>query len=225
MVEQRKREIAFKLRIGDILAGTPIVEEAQVLEKAEMPNETFQSNAPRERFRFLELKDKKIVRVNVIANVVEVYHSDGEKKYASVTVDDSTGQIRLKAFGDSVDLFKDLTGGDSIVVIGVLRIYNGEIYISPEIIKKVDTRYLLIRKMEIEGPEARIVLSSKKEELNTREKVISMIKKGDNEGADVENIIMSITDSNPEEINSEITRLLEDGLVYEPRPGKVRWLG
>jgi len=31
--------------------------------------------------------------------------------------------------------------------------------------------------------------------------------------------------SDPNEINSEIKKLLEDGIAYEPRPGKLRYLG
>ena len=29
----------------------------------------------------------------------------------------------------------------------------------------------------------------------------------------------------PENINQEITKLLEEGIIYEPRPGRVRYLG
>ena len=62
MTEQQfKRNIAYKLRIGDILMGKPIINQ--------------------EKFQFLELGNKKIVRVNVIGNIVDRYQSEGEKKY------------------------------------------------------------------------------------------------------------------------------------------------
>ena len=48
-----KRNIAFKQRIGDLLIGKPVMDE--------------------ERFQFLELGNKKIVRVNVIGNIVDKY--------------------------------------------------------------------------------------------------------------------------------------------------------
>ena len=43
-------------------------------------------------------------------------------------------------------------------------------------------------------------------------------------GIDVDKIIMN-TEASPDLINSEIKKLLEDGLVYEPRPGRLRYLG
>ena len=38
-------------------------------------------------------------------------------------------------------------------------------------------------------------------------------------------IILKVKSASPESINAEIMKLLEDGMIYEPRPGKVRWLG
>ena len=64
--QQFKRNIAFKYRIGDLIIGKPIFDE--------------------ERFSFLELGDKKIVRVNVIGNVVDKYEAEGEKKYIFLTI-------------------------------------------------------------------------------------------------------------------------------------------
>ena len=52
-----KRNIAYKFRIGDLLIGRPIM------------------NA--EKFQFLELGNKKVIRVNVIGNIVDKYESEG----------------------------------------------------------------------------------------------------------------------------------------------------
>ena len=76
MTEQFKRNIAYKFRIGDILIGKPITDG--------------------EKFSFLELGDKKIIRVNIIGNIVDKYESAGEKKYIFFTLDDGSGQIRIK---------------------------------------------------------------------------------------------------------------------------------
>ena len=229
MAEIKKREVAYKLRIGDILMGTPIVEDAQVLEKPEGANETFSSTAPKERFRFLELGDKKIVRVNLVANIVDKYVSEGEKKYGTITIDDATGQLRVKVFGEDTEKFKDLTQGDTLILIGVLRSYNREIYLLPEIIKKTDPRYLLIRKLELEGKKSTTPTQNSQkieEKKSLREEIIDIIKtNSDPTGTSTEEIILKITNSSPEIINAEIIRLLEDGIIYEPRPGKVRYLG
>ena len=65
--------------------------------------------------------DKKIVRVNILANCVDKYIQDGEKKYASLTVDDASGQIRLKNFGDDISVLKDIMQGDTLQIIGNVR--------------------------------------------------------------------------------------------------------
>jgi len=233
MAEFRKRETAYKLRIGDILSGTPIVEDIPQ-DAAPNPNETITSQATtKERFRFLELGDKKIIRVNIIANVVDKFDSGSEKRYSTITVDDATGQIRVKAFGDGVDMITSLSHGDTIIVIGVLRSYGGEVYISPEIVKKADPRYLLVRKLELDGKAAKRTLTQEpsgipgqEKVMTTKDQIIEIIKSaGDSSGVSTEEIILKVKSANPEVINSEIIRLIEDGMIYEPRPGRVRWLG
>ena len=132
--QQFKRNTAYKFRIGDILVGKPVMNG--------------------ERFAFLELGDKKIVRVNIIGNIVDRYESLGETKYISLTIDDGSGQVRLKVFGDDTERFKKFFQGQTVVVIGVLRHWNDELYISPEVIREMDTKYLLIRKLETEKEKA-----------------------------------------------------------------------
>lgn len=227
MPEIRKRETAYKLRIGDLLRGTPIIEDIP----QENPVEGESTNQPaRERFRFLELGDKRIIRVNIIANVIDRYSSEGEKHWASVTIDDASGQIKIKAFGDDSNKLEGLSEGDTIAVIGVLRSYNQELYISPEIIKKYDPRYLLVRKLELDKTNKdNKSLSNTLEpgrKLDLRDEIIELIKNSeDSSGIGTSDIILKVKTSSPEMINSEIIKLIEDGIIYEPRPGKVRWLG
>jgi RPA family protein len=224
-MEQRKRETAYKLKIGDILNGTPIVED--IPQEASPDPTQAQNTVVKERFRFLEIGEKKIMRINIIANVIDKYSSEGEKKYAAVTIDDASGQIRLKVFGEDVAMLQDLSQGDTIAVIGVLRSYNRELYVLPEIVKKVDPRYLLVRKLELEGKKADKKTEATQEKvLEIRDQIIELIKSNaDSGGISTEDIILKIKSVTPETINSEIIKLLEDGMIYEPRPGKVRWLG
>jgi len=227
MVEFKKRETAHKLKIGDLLAGTPIVEDIPQDPNAD-PNTVNSSTMTKERFRFLELGNKHIVRVNIIANVIDKYVSEGDKKYVTLTVDDASGQIRLKAFGEDALKIAEFAQGDTLLIFGVLRSYNGELYISPEITKKTDTRYLLVRKLELEKNDSPPIQNSttKTETLNVKEQIIQLVKASQiSDGVSTEEIILKITNANPETINNEIIRLLEDGVVYEPRPGKIRYLG
>lgn len=200
--EPRKRNVAHKLRIGDVLKAKPIINEG--------------------KFLFLELGDKKISRVNFIANVIEKYFNDGEKKYASITIDDASGQIRLKSFGEDIEVLRDLTQGDTLQIIGLAREYNGEIYILPEIVKKVDPKWLLVRKLEIQNSRKDLPLPSN---APLRDIILDKIKKSEEQGGvEVENLIMD-TETSPDLINSEVKKLIEEGRVYEPRPGVLRYLG
>jgi RPA family protein len=202
-----KRNIAYKLRIGDILMGKPIIDG--------------------EKFSFLELGDKKIIRVNIIGNIVDRYQSEGESKYISLTLDDGSGQMRLKIFGDNVEKFKDIIQGQTILVIGVLRSFNNETYISPEIIKEMDPKYLLVRKLENEKNRSQNMPKLEQNQMSAiKDQILQIIKESENDGGiEIEKIIMNLRENSPEIINQEIKKLLEGGIIFEPRPGKVRWLG
>jgi len=199
-----KRHVAFKLRIGDIISGKPVMDG--------------------ERFKHLETLNKQVVRVNLIANIVDKFIQEAEdKKYASLTLDDASGQIRLKAFGDDIEKFVPLNQGDTILVIGLLRMWNNEIYISPEIIRKKEPSFLLLRKIEMES--SQVKMPSKEEILALRDKLLTIIKNAEKDGGiNKETLILELKES-PETINSEIKKLLEDGIIYEPRPGRIRYLG
>src|SRR3972149_107004 len=212
MAEQQfKRNTAYKFRIGDILIGKPVTNSA----------------AEGERFAFLELGDKKIVRVNVIGNIVEKYESLGETKFLSFTVDDGSGQIRLKVFGDDTERFKNFYQGLTIVVVGVLRHWNQELYISPEVMREMNPKYLLIRKLETEKEKAVSGKSLGKEQIIAiKDRIFDMIKDAEEEnGIETEKLILKLQEFSPAIIGKEIQKLLEEGIVFEPRPGKIRYLG
>ncbi len=205
--QQFKRHIAFKLRIGDILIGKPVMDQ--------------------ERFSFLELGDKKIIRVNIVGNIVDKYESEGESKFGSLTLDDGSGQIKLKIFGDDLEKFKTVVQGQTVLVIGVLRVYNNETYVAPEIIKELDPKYLLVRKLENEKDKTQSAPPIEKTQINAvKDQILEMIKTSESDGGiEVDNLIMKLREVSPEVINQEIKKLLEEGIIFEPRPGKVRWLG
>lgn len=198
-----KRHVAFKFRVGQILGG-------------EIVNEG-------ERLKFVRINGKEAARVNLVANVIEKYVQDGEKKYASVTVDDATGQIKLKLFGDDIEKLTPLNQGDTLLIVGLLRSWNNEVYLTPEIMRKVDPKYLLIRKLEVEKNSPKPIDAAKVAQL--KDKILTMVKDAEKDGGiAIEKIIMELKES-PDVINGEIKKLLEDGIAYEPRPGKLRYLG
>jgi RPA family protein len=211
MPELKKRETAHKLRVSDILRANQIFEETESANK---------------KLRFIELGNRQIIRVNVIANVVDRYESDGERRFASITIDDGSGQIRARVFGDDINKFVDIVQGDTVLIIGVMRSFNQELYILPELIRKQDPRYLLVRKLEIEKSFIAPLPKQKQEIRILREEIVKMIRDAEaSEGIDKEEIIIKIKSAQPEIINQEIKKLLEEGVIYEPRPSRVRYLG
>lgn len=207
MEPQFKRNIAYKFRIGDVLIGKPILDQ--------------------ERLSFLEFGNKRIVRVNLVGNIIDRYQSEGESKYLSLTLDDGSGQIKLKSFGDDSKRFDNVTLGQTVLIIGVVRIFNNEIYVSPEIIKLIDPRYLLVRKIEIEKERNYNQKPIEREQIIAiKDRILDLIKNAESEGGmETDEMIMKLRETSPEIINQEIKKLLEDGIIFEPRPGKVRWLG
>lgn len=205
--EQFKRNPAFKYRIGDLLLGKP-----------QMNNE---------KFMFLELGDKKIVRVNLVGNIIDKYASEGEKKYLFFTLDDGSGQIKLKVFGDDLNKFKEVEQGQTTIVIGTLKHWNNETYINPEIIREQDPKYLLVRKLEIESEKSKNSEPvTKIQIIALKDKLIEKIKNAEESGGfEIDKLIMELNEVSPLIINQEIKKLLEEGIIFEPRPGKVRYLG
>lgn len=206
--DQFKRHIAYKLRIGDILMGKPIFDQ--------------------EKFKHIELGNKTIARVNVLGNIVERFDSEGERIYTFLKLDDGSGQISLKIFADDVEKFKGIDQGLTVVVIGMVRSWNNEIYITPEIIKEQDPKYLLVRKLETENLRSKDTspLIDKTQITAVKDRILGTIKAAEEEGGiEMDKIIMNLRDVSPEIINQEVHKLLEEGIVFEPRPGKVRYLG
>ena len=102
-----------------------------------------------EKKQIIKIKEEEITRVNIIANIIFKFENQ-EKTYSSLTVEDSSETIRLKGWNESVELFNDCNIGDAILIIGRIRSYNDEIYIIPEIIKKLeDLNQEILRKLEL----------------------------------------------------------------------------
>ena len=207
--QQFKRNTAYKLRIGEILVGKPIFDN--------------------DKYLYMELGDKKISRVNIIGNIVDKYENDGERKYLFLTLDDGSGQIKLKAFGEEeLAKFKGVMQGQTVSVIGTIRNWNNEQYVQPEIIKEQDSRYLLIRKLELEKERKATApkIENRQEIKAIKDQILDKIKDAEKQGGiDQDKIIMDLRESSPDIINQEIKKLLEEGIVFEPRPGRLRYLG
>lgn len=125
---EKKRLIAYKVRISEIVGGKWV------------PREGLNPNY------LLTRTGKRLSRVRVLATVVAKFTSQ-DKKFASITLDDGTETIRAKAFGSFI--FDNVKIGDIMDLIGKLKQYNDELYISPEIVMQADANWELLRELEI----------------------------------------------------------------------------
>jgi len=91
---------------------------------------------------------RRLSRINILGLIVDKFTSPDER-YATMTLDDSTDTIRCKAFVN-IKIFDGLGEGDLVDIFGKIREYNGEIYIIPEIVKKVDPNFETLRLLELE---------------------------------------------------------------------------
>jgi RPA family protein len=203
MAEIRERATAYKLSIGHVLNGNPVLEN--------------------DRLQHLECNGKQVLRVNIVANVIEKFVSEGEKKHMSFVVDDASGQLKARAFGENVDKFQNVEQGNTVIIIGMLRHYNGEIYVLPEVMKIVEPRYLLVRKLELDMNKPKELPKEDAKEI--KDKILDMVKAAEDQGGlETDQLILELK-ADPDHINQEIHKLIEGGQVYEPRPGKLRFLG
>ena len=133
----------------------------------------------------------------------------------------------MKVFGDDSEKFKDTVQGQTVVVIGMVRYWNNETYISPELIKEKDSKYLMLRKLETEKDKFHVSGPVEKSQIMAiKDKILNLVKGAEESGGvELDKLIMDLRDFSPSMINQEIQKLLEEGIVFEPRPGKIRYLG
>jgi RPA family protein len=132
-----KRATAAKLAIQDIQDGDLIANEQGNV----VGIETFLG---------------QVSRVNIIATVVDRYQAtqerlDEDKKgFATITVDDGTGVIRVKMWGELAAKLADVQVGDLVLVVGRVRSFQGETYINGEVIRQLDDpNWETVRLMEL----------------------------------------------------------------------------
>lgn len=96
----------------------------------------------------LDVDGKKVSRINLIATAVQKTETE-DKSYSSLTVDDGSAQIRIKTWRDDTKLLSQVNVSDVLIIIGKIREYQDEIYITPEIVKKVSSKLQILRNLEL----------------------------------------------------------------------------
>lgn len=209
---------------------------------------------------------RRLSRARTLGLIVDKFIS-ADEKYATITLDDSTETIRCKVFVNT-KLFDGFGSGDLVDIFGKIREYNGEIYIMPEIITKVEPNFETLRILELEKIfreqrekikkirdlqkqtsdvveiktaiknlmsledvegilEAQEIIENSAEEKTVsagdiKNKILKLIENLDKgEGADYQ-VILIKSGSAEKDIDFAIQDLLESGICYEPKPGKIK---
>jgi len=208
--QNQKRQIAYKIRIKELINGKYIKEEGW------QPNYIITNDG------------RQINRINLIATVV-AKPLEQDINYQSMILDDGTGRISARVFEQN-NIFDNIEIGDVILVIGRPREYGSEKYILPETIKRIqDKSWIKVRELELKDEKIEknkeITKESSQEEIikdieeSIADKTIRIIKENDKGGGvDFEDILKQTNNENI------IKELLKKGELFEIRPGRLKIL-
>lgn len=246
-----KRETAIKCRVSDLVNSRYVKREG------------WEAN-------YFETVFGKISRVNILGVVVLSQEN-------ILVIDDGSGSIQLRNFENNQTF--DQTIGTLVMIIGRPRSFNEQVFIVPEIIKKIDNplwvKYRTLElnlqpkkkinkitqetktdnlneqkkttaqeisiqtkpeikiketqnnnnsitnlKKELEEEKSPEISETKKENLNLSEMILDKIIKMDKgPGVIIENILKEIDSSSA---NNTIKQLIEEGEIFEIKPGIVK---
>jgi RPA family protein len=171
---------------------------------------------------------EQVSRARIMGTVVSKFVSEDEN-FASITIDDTTDTIRAKTF-KTVKPLDVVQTGDVVDLIGKVREYNAEIYVMPEIVRKItDPNMELLRRLELaakakkllqgQGPAPQFV-SAKEDKSILKKKVLEVI---DSEKSGISySKILEMVQAPETQIESVVNELLDEGVCYEPTPGKIK---
>ncbi len=113
---------------------------------------------------YVKFQDMEIARAHIMGVVVDKYTNE-QNQYISLILDDGTGQVRVKLFGEDTKFGKDVNVGDLVRAIGKVRENEDERYLVGEIVKKLeDPNWELLWKLEVIKPFAELLNKPSKEE-------------------------------------------------------------
>ncbi len=201
MNQDFKRHTAYKVRICDLLNGEYV------------------KRGGWEPSYFL-LPQGKVSRINVVAIVVSVEEGN------QFLIDDGTGNMLVRSFQDSPKVLPAV--GDLVLIVGRPKEWGQTKYIVPEIVRKLENRqWLVVRQMEIKHlkeiiPKKEVPKHSPPKELGPYQRVlqiIDMLDKGDGASQDEVTLKSGLKDA-----QKIISKLLEEGEIFQVKPGKIKIL-
>lgn len=79
----------------------------------------------------------KVSKVKIVGTVTEKFVSE-DGSFASLTVDDGTGAMRVRTFREESKMIDGIVAGDLIAVVGKMRNYREENYVSPDSVRRCE---------------------------------------------------------------------------------------
>lgn len=156
-------------------------------------------------------------RARILGTIVNRYVT-GDKNYGFLVIDDTTDTIRVKVFNNADILYK-MNVGNLVDVFGSVEEYEGEVYIKPDMIKKIhDPNWYLVRRLELMRSSEAKPDYDKQNEI-AEEKVLNTLKNSSKTGLEFEQILNELKFSK-EELQATLSRLMIKGMVYEPSSSK-----
>lgn len=161
-------------------------------------------------------QETKMLRV--LGTVVDKFVSD-DGNYAIITLDDATETIRAKLFKNDVRKIEKINVGDIVDVFGSLRKYEEEVYIAPDIVRKLDDPNLeVLRNLEIEQERG-----GEKQEVDIEPLVMEKVKELDTgKGAEIKALINDLKEQGEDNVLETLRNLMMRGDMYEPKTGFVK---
>jgi len=177
---------------------------------------------------FIPVGDKKVVRVNVIGSIIDKKIGPN---YGSLVLDDGSEIISLRVWGEDLWLVQEREIGELVLVIARLGEFNEQVYLRPEVVKKVNMDWALLRRLELVKeygkPTAREVVSEEirpekveipESSLAIREKVLRLVES--EEEIAIDTLCDEIGDER--KVKATVDELLREGEMFMPRPGYLR---
>ena len=124
----QQRQTAHQLWIADVLGSAYVVGDQDAFSGT------------------LAVRGKNIVRVNLIGTAVDSYLNQDDS-FGSLTIDDGTGTIHIKAFKEDLKKIREVKSGDLVNCCGLVKEYNDERYMTAEVVKILDDPYWLLSRM------------------------------------------------------------------------------
>lgn len=208
MVQQR--QVAYKVWISDLIKGKYVKQIGEW-----EPN-------------YIVIGKDQVSRVNIIASVVNI---SSFNESSTIDLDDGSGVISVRTWKEDVRMLDEIEIGDLVLVIGRCKEFNDQIYLTPEIVRKINNAsWAKIRKLELIGKYGEPEKNEKASSIIVSEIPVDPIK---TDRQRVLNLIGSrheisyddlIRDSglDDEQIDKIIKELIKEGEVYQPKPNFLR---